>query len=72
MPAVRLTTLALKDPNSSRHYADINEDKILAAANQFVSLGLAKAGYQYVNIDVSSTPSLPRDYILLLKFVGNR
>lgn len=31
---------------------DINEDKILAAANQFESLGLAKAGYQYINIDV--------------------
>ncbi|RPD75315.1 glycoside hydrolase [Lentinus tigrinus ALCF2SS1-7] len=30
---------------------NINEDKILAAANQFISLGLAKAGYQYINID---------------------
>ncbi|RDX42066.1 glycoside hydrolase [Lentinus brumalis] len=38
--------------NSWNAYAcDINEDKILAAANDFVSLGLAKAGYQYVNID---------------------
>ncbi len=72
MPAVRLTPLALNVPNSSRHYADINEDKILAAANDFVSLGLAKAGYQYVNIDVSSTRALPEDYILLLKFVGPR
>lgn len=31
---------------------DINEAKILAAANQFISLGLKDAGYQYVNIDV--------------------
>ncbi|KAI0369678.1 glycoside hydrolase [Pilatotrama ljubarskyi] len=30
---------------------NINEDKILAAANQFVSLGLAGVGYEYINID---------------------
>lgn len=30
---------------------DISEAKVLAAANQFVSLGLKDAGYQYVNID---------------------
>ncbi|KAG5639125.1 hypothetical protein H0H81_006714 [Sphagnurus paluster] len=30
---------------------NINEAKILAAANQFVSLGLKDVGYQYVNID---------------------
>ncbi|KAG8923506.1 hypothetical protein FRC02_011097 [Tulasnella sp. 418] len=30
---------------------DINETKILAAANQFVSLGLRDVGYEYVNID---------------------
>ncbi|KAI0665930.1 glycoside hydrolase [Trametes maxima] len=30
---------------------DINEDKVLAAASQFESLGLAEAGYQYINID---------------------
>ncbi|KAF8971114.1 glycoside hydrolase [Flammula alnicola] len=30
---------------------NINETKILAAANQFISLGLKDAGYQYVNID---------------------
>ncbi|KAF7376107.1 hypothetical protein MSAN_00025500 [Mycena sanguinolenta] len=29
----------------------LNETKVLAAANQFVSLGLKAAGYQYVNID---------------------
>ncbi|KAJ6586878.1 glycoside hydrolase [Mycena vulgaris] len=29
----------------------INEAKVLAAANQFVSLGLKAAGYQYINID---------------------
>jgi alpha-galactosidase len=31
---------------------DISDTKILAAAKQFVSLGLKDAGYQYVNIDV--------------------
>ncbi len=31
---------------------DINETKVLNAANQFISLGLADAGYEYVNIDV--------------------
>jgi len=29
----------------------ISEAKVLAAANQFVSLGLKAAGYQYINID---------------------
>ena len=31
---------------------DITEAKVLAAANQMVSLGLKDAGYQYINIDV--------------------
>ncbi|KAH9034867.1 glycoside hydrolase superfamily [Lactarius pseudohatsudake] len=30
---------------------DISEEKILAAARSFVSLGLREAGYEYVNID---------------------
>ena len=30
---------------------DITEAKILAAANQIVTLGLKDAGYEYVNID---------------------
>lgn len=30
---------------------DISEEKILAAAQSFVSLGLREAGYEYVNID---------------------
>ncbi|KAF5351854.1 hypothetical protein D9756_007702 [Leucocoprinus leucothites] len=30
---------------------DINESKVVAAANQFVSLGLKAAGYEYINID---------------------
>jgi len=30
---------------------NINETKVTNAANQFISLGLAAAGYQYVNID---------------------
>ncbi|KAJ7188319.1 glycoside hydrolase superfamily [Mycena filopes] len=38
--------------NSWNAYAcNINEAKIIAAANQFVSLGLKAAGYQYINID---------------------
>jgi hypothetical protein len=32
--------------------ADISETAVLAAAHSFVSLGLRKAGYEYVNIDV--------------------
>jgi hypothetical protein len=31
---------------------NIDESKMMAAANQMVSLGLKAAGYQYVNIDV--------------------
>jgi hypothetical protein len=45
---------------------DISETKVVAAANQFVSLGLKDAGYQYVNIDVRSLPStstLKNDYL---------
>ena len=30
----------------------INDTKVLAAANSFISLGLKDAGYEYVNIDV--------------------
>ncbi|KAJ7287579.1 glycoside hydrolase superfamily [Mycena rebaudengoi] len=33
------------------YHCSINEANILAAANQFVSLGLKAAGYQYINID---------------------
>ncbi|KAH8812088.1 putative alpha-galactosidase B [Xylogone sp. PMI_703] len=32
-------------------HCDVDEDKIMTAANQIVSLGLDKAGYEYVNID---------------------
>lgn len=52
---------------------DINEAKILAAANQFISLGLKTAGYQYVNIDVRissshrSSPQLISDLGLLVE-----
>ena len=48
--------LLLRDSSDNRIIyicTDINETKILNAANQFISLGLADAGYQYVNIDVS-------------------
>ncbi|KAL5319275.1 hypothetical protein ACEPPN_012325 [Leptodophora sp. 'Broadleaf-Isolate-01'] len=33
------------------YYCDIDEGKILAAANSIVDLGLKDAGYEYVNID---------------------
>ncbi|OBZ70806.1 putative alpha-galactosidase B [Grifola frondosa] len=33
------------------HGCDISEAKVVAAANQFLSLGLKAAGYQYPNID---------------------
>lgn len=33
-------------------HAEISETAVLAAAHSFVSLGLRKAGYEYVNIDV--------------------
>ncbi|KAG6332386.1 hypothetical protein ID866_6706 [Astraeus odoratus] len=33
------------------YLADITADLVIAAANDFQTLGLAKAGYQYVNID---------------------
>ena len=31
---------------------DINETKVLNVADQFVSLGLKDAGYEYINLDV--------------------
>ncbi|PVF97110.1 glycoside hydrolase [Serendipita vermifera] len=33
------------------YQGNINEDKILAAANQVISLGLKDAGYKYINVD---------------------
>lgn len=33
-------------------HAEISETAVLSAAHSFVSLGLRKAGYEYVNIDV--------------------
>lgn len=40
-----------------RHeFLDINEDKVIAAAKAFGTLGLTDAGYEYVNIDVSFDP----------------
>ncbi|KAF9499329.1 glycoside hydrolase [Pleurotus eryngii] len=45
----RLPALGWNSWNAYR--CDINENKTLAAANQFVSLGLKDVGYQYVNID---------------------
>ncbi|KAF5322055.1 hypothetical protein D9619_001326 [Psilocybe cf. subviscida] len=48
--------------NSWNAYAtNIDEAKILAAANQFVSLGLKDAGYEYVNIDDAWSQSSGRD-----------
>ncbi|KXN90847.1 putative alpha-galactosidase B [Leucoagaricus sp. SymC.cos] len=45
----RLPALGWNTWNAYR--CDINATKVLAAANQFVSLGLKSAGYEYVNID---------------------
>ncbi|KAJ7935892.1 glycoside hydrolase [Mycena leptocephala] len=55
-PTVPPSNLVGKTPalgwNSWNAYGcNINEAKVLAAANQFVSLGLKAAGYQYINID---------------------
>ncbi|KAJ7660341.1 glycoside hydrolase, partial [Mycena polygramma] len=55
-PTIPPSPLVGKTPalgwNSWNAYAcSINATKILAAANQFVSLGLKAAGYQYINID---------------------
>ena len=36
---------------------DINEEKVVAAAEQFIALGLRNAGYEYINIDVSRDSS---------------
>ncbi|KAF4593379.1 hypothetical protein EYR38_009093 [Pleurotus pulmonarius] len=48
----RLLTFLSDRWNSWNAYrCDINENKTLAAANQFVSLGLKDVGYEYVNID---------------------
>ncbi|GLB42416.1 putative melibiase [Lyophyllum shimeji] len=46
----RLPALGWNTWNAYR--CNINEAKVLGAANQFLSLGLKDAGYQYVNIDV--------------------
>ncbi|KAF5370766.1 hypothetical protein D9758_001833 [Tetrapyrgos nigripes] len=45
----RLPALGWNDWNAFA--CDINESKVLAAANAFISLGLKDAGYQYVNVD---------------------
>lgn len=37
---------------------DINEDKVIAAAEKVLSSGLREAGYQYINIDVCSDISV--------------
>lgn len=34
-------------------FSDITGDLVIAAANDLKNLGLANAGYQYVNIDAS-------------------
>ncbi|CAG7851681.1 Probable alpha-galactosidase B; AltName: Full=Melibiase B; Flags: Precursor [Serendipita indica DSM 11827] len=51
-PTGRVGKLPALGWNSWNAYrCDINETKLLNAANQMVSLGLKAAGYQYVNID---------------------
>ncbi|KAF8265236.1 glycoside hydrolase superfamily [Lactarius quietus] len=57
---------------------DISEEKVLAAAQSFVSLGLREAGYEYVNIDAyrdSHTKEQIPDPIKFpsgIKFLANR
>ncbi|KAG8791686.1 hypothetical protein FRC16_000327 [Serendipita sp. 398] len=51
-PTGRVGKLPALGWNSWNAYqGNINEAKILAAANQFITLGLKDVGYQYVNID---------------------
>jgi alpha-galactosidase len=45
----RLPALGWNSWNAYR--CDVNENRVIAAANSFVSLGLKAAGYEYVNID---------------------
>lgn len=40
-------------PQLNNFFSDISEDKVIAAAQSFVDLGLKDAGYEYVNVDVS-------------------
>ncbi|KAG8807266.1 hypothetical protein FRC17_004548, partial [Serendipita sp. 399] len=52
VPTGRVGKLPALGWNSWNAYrGDINEAKVLAAADQFISLGLKDVGYQYVNID---------------------
>lgn len=56
MPTVAVShpTISFLGSSSQSIPLDINADKVLAAANQFISLGLKDVGYEYVNIDVSN------------------
>ena len=47
---------------------DINEEKVVAAAEQFIALGLRDAGYEYINIDVSRDSS--GFDLVMLNFTG--
>lgn len=49
-----LLGLLVSNFGSESSSTDIDESSFLDAANQFVSLGLKDAGYEYVNIDVRS------------------
>lgn len=48
----------------------ISAAKVLAAANDFVSLGLKDAGYEYVNIDVVYFPFFRLPSSLHVRIVG--
>ena len=50
------------------HPLDINEEKVVAAAEQFIALGLRDAGYEYINIDVSRDSS--GFDLVMLNFTG--
>ena len=59
MPTVAVSAAASSlDYMTDPQRPDINETKVLNAAKQIASLGLQKAGYQYVNIDVSTPTSV--------------
>jgi hypothetical protein len=55
-------------------HAEISETAVLSAAHSLVSLGLRKAGYEYVNIDVYISPTttfiFPTLYLPHLRTAG--
>lgn len=60
MLMVAVSTFASLSHSSYLRSSDINEAKIISAANYFISLGLKTAGYEYINIDVRVLPTYHR------------